>query len=98
LECLQLLPIARAVWGPFDPGDIAGFDLRGALASAILMSAIDNLLNGSMILPLLLVIGGLSTPSLAVSASTTAKGQRSPRGVRETGDRTPARVRISNPV
>jgi hypothetical protein len=92
LECLQLLPIARVVWSPFAPGDIAGFDLRGALASAILMSAIDNLLNGSMILPLLLVVGGLSTPSLAVSASTTAKGQRSPRGVREIKDRTPARV------
>ena len=105
LECLQLLPIARVLWGPFAPGDIAGFDLRGALASAILMSAIDNLMNGSMILPLLLVVGGLSTPSLAVSASTAARGQRSPRGVREIKDRAPARVqhflashRMSKPV
>jgi len=105
LECLQLLPVARVAWCPFAPDDINGFDLRGALASAILMSAIDNLLNGSMILPLLLVIGGLSTPSLAVSASTTATGQRFPRGVREIKDRTPARVqhflashRMSKPV
>ena len=92
LQCLQLLPIARALWRPFAPGNIADYDLRGALASAILMSAIDNLLNGSMILPLLLVIGGLSAPSLAVSATTTAKRQRAPRGVRDIKDRTPARA------
>ncbi len=73
LECLQLLPVARVLWGRLAPGDIAGFDLRGALASAILMSAIDNLLNGSMILPLLLLVGGLSTPSLALSAAPPQK-------------------------
>jgi hypothetical protein len=94
LQCLQLLPVARVLWGRHASGDIAGFDLRCALASAILMSAIDNLLNGSMILPLLLVIGGL-TPSLPISADTTARGQRSPRGVREFKDRTPARVQQS---
>ena len=105
LEGLQLLPVAQVVWSPSVPRDIAAFDLRGALASAILMSAIDNLLNGSMILPLLLVIGGLSTQSFAVSATTTATGQRFPRGVREIKDRPPVRARhflashrVSKPV
>jgi hypothetical protein len=50
-------------------GDTQAFDLRSALAAAILMSAIDNLLNGSMILPLLLVIGGLSTQTVAAAAA-----------------------------
>jgi hypothetical protein len=74
LECLQLLPVAR-ILGSRLPGsklargDTQAFDLRSALAAAILMSAIDNLLNGSMILPLLLVIGGLSTQTVAAAAA-----------------------------
>jgi hypothetical protein len=69
LECLQLLPVGRILWSPLARGDTQGFDLRNALAAVILMSAIDNLLNGSMILPLVLVIGGLSRQSVAVSAA-----------------------------
>jgi hypothetical protein len=75
LECLQLLPIARilgspmAGGSPLARGDTQAFDLRSALAAAILMSAIDNLLNGSMILPLLLVVGGLSTQTVAAAAA-----------------------------
>jgi hypothetical protein len=73
LECLQLLPIARILWSPLARGDTQAFDLRSALATAIFMSAIDNLLNGSMILPLLLVIGGLSAPAMSRSATNTRK-------------------------
>jgi hypothetical protein len=51
-------------------------ELRNALAAAILMSAIDNLLNGSMILPLLLVIGGLSAPDVALARDNAPKAQR----------------------
>ena len=76
LESLQLLPIARTLWSPLARGDMEGFDLRNALAAAILMSAIDNLANGSMILPLLLVIGGLSAPATSSSRSTTNTRQR----------------------
>jgi hypothetical protein len=71
LESLQLIPVARILWSPFARGDTQAFDLRNALAAVILLSAIDNLLNGSMILPLLLVIGGLSTPATSPSRSTT---------------------------
>jgi hypothetical protein len=67
LECLQLVPVARVVWFPMARSDIQAFNLRHALAAAILMSAIDNLLNSSMILPLLLVIGGMSTWTSATS-------------------------------
>ena len=74
LECLQLLPIARTLWSPPARDDTQAYDLRNALAAAILMSAIDNLLNGSMILPLLLVVGGLSAP--ATSPSTTTARRR----------------------
>lgn len=75
LECLQLVPVARVLW---DPGRDTreGLDLRSALAAAILMSAIDNLLNGSMILPLLLIVGGLSTPSIGLPASLAPTRQR----------------------
>jgi hypothetical protein len=44
-------------------------DLRLVLAAALLMTAIDNLLNSGMILPLVLVIGGMS----AWKASTPLK-------------------------
>ena len=84
LECVQLLPVARILGSPLARGDTQAFDLRNALAAAILMAAIDNLLNGSMILPLLLVIGGLSTQTVAASAAapkapyraTTAQARR----------------------
>ncbi len=66
LEFLQLIPVARVIWSPFPRSDIdSSSDLRSALAIVILMSAMDNLLNGSMILPLLLLIGGLSKPRLS---------------------------------
>jgi hypothetical protein len=62
LESLQLLPVIRALRPPGAGLDAAAFHLKSALAAALLMSAVDNLLNGSMILPLCLLIGGLSTP------------------------------------
>jgi hypothetical protein len=65
LESLQLIPVARAIWSPLARSNTDGSDLRSALATVILMSAIDNLLNGSMILPLLLLIGGLCKPRLS---------------------------------
>lgn len=61
LEMLQIVPVIRAIWFPLARSDIEYLNLRHALSAAILMSAIDNLLNSSMILPLLLVIGGMST-------------------------------------
>jgi hypothetical protein len=67
LESLQLLPVARVVWFPLARSDIQAFNFRHALAAAILMSAVDNLLNSGMILPLLLVIGGMSTWTSATS-------------------------------
>jgi hypothetical protein len=76
LECLQLLPVARILWSPLARGDTQAFDLRNALAAVILLLAMDNLLNGSMILPLLLVIGGLSTPATSPSRSTTNTRRR----------------------
>jgi hypothetical protein len=73
LEAMQFLPVIGAVWFPGEPDsqrDIRGSPagraasrddgLRLGLAAAILLAAIDNLLNGDMILPLLLMIGGLS--------------------------------------
>jgi hypothetical protein len=74
LECVQLFPVARILWSPHPNSDSSTFDLRSALAAAILMSAIDNLLNGSMILPLLLAIGGLSSPLVAASANRVPSG------------------------
>ena len=71
LEGAQFLPVARAAWLPADPKDlrddfwpastdVADPDLRLALGAVLLMAAIDNLLNSGMILPLALVIGGMS--------------------------------------
>jgi hypothetical protein len=60
LEGLQFIPVARILWSPLARSETDGPDLRRALATVILMSTLDNLLNGSMILPILLLIGGLS--------------------------------------
>jgi hypothetical protein len=76
LECIQLFPVARILWSPRPNSDSSTFDVRSALAAAVLMSAIDNLFNGSMILPLLLVIGGLSAPLFAASADRVPSGMR----------------------
>jgi hypothetical protein len=71
LEGMQFLPVARAAWLPTrhdrftyqdstGDGDVADPDLRLALGAVLLLAAIDNLLNSGMILPLALVIGGMS--------------------------------------
>jgi hypothetical protein len=60
VQCLQLIPVARVVWYPATRSETDDFNLQSVLAAVILMSAIDNLLNGSMILPLVLLIGGLN--------------------------------------
>jgi len=68
LEALQLIPIIRVVWFPFARSDIEDLNLRHAFVAVILMTAIDNLLNSAMILPLLLVMGGMSTWEAAARA------------------------------
>ena len=68
LESLLLIPVMRVVWFTVARSDIEDFNLRHALAAAILMSAVDGLLNSSMLLPLVLVIGGMSTWESAASS------------------------------
>jgi len=63
LEAMQFLPVARVAWFPAareELADEADLHLRLALAAVLLLAAIDNLLNSGMILPLALVIGGMS--------------------------------------
>jgi hypothetical protein len=60
LEALLLIPALRVVWFPLARSDIGYTNLRHTLSAAVLISAIDSLLNSSMILPLLLVIGGMT--------------------------------------
>lgn len=70
-EAMQLLPVAGAAWLPkardrlaeesmSSEVDAADSDLRLALGAVLLLAAVDNLLNSGMILPLVLVIGGMS--------------------------------------
>jgi hypothetical protein len=68
LEALQLIPVVRVVWFPLARSDIEDLNLRHAFVAVILMTAIDNLLNNAMILPLLVVMGGMSTWTAATSA------------------------------
>jgi hypothetical protein len=67
LQALQLIPVIRVVWFPLARSDIEDLNLRHAFVATILMAAIDNLLNSAMILPLLLVMGGMSTWDAATS-------------------------------
>jgi hypothetical protein len=61
LEALLLITPLRAVWFPLTRSDIGYTNMRHTLSAAVLISAIDSLLNSSMILPLLLVIGGMNS-------------------------------------
>jgi len=98
LEGLQLLPVARALTSAAPDLDSAGSRLSRALAAALLMSSIDNLLNGSMILPLLLMIGGMSGPSFAFAASAPPTEQRLARRNWEPRGRMPSHIRQSSTV
>ncbi len=60
LEAVLLIPPLRAVWFPLTRSDIGYTNMRHTLSAAVLIAAIDSLLNGSMVLPLLLVIGGMN--------------------------------------
>jgi hypothetical protein len=60
LEALLLIPALRAVWFPLARSDIGYTNMRHTLSAAVLISAIDSLLNSAIILPLLLVIGGMT--------------------------------------
>ena len=56
---ILFLPLLRAVWSSASGRGSDDIRLRQALIGVILMVAFDNLLNGAMILPYLLLMGGL---------------------------------------
>ncbi len=60
LEAMLLIPVLRAVWLPLTRSDVGYTNMRHTLSAAILMTAIDSLLNSSVVLPLMLVIGGMT--------------------------------------
>jgi hypothetical protein len=60
LEAVLLIPALRAVWFPLARSDIGHTNMRHTLTAAVLMTAIDSLLNSAILLPLLLVIGGMA--------------------------------------
>jgi hypothetical protein len=92
LEAVLLIPALRVVWFPLARSDIGYTNMRHTLSAAVLISAIDSLLNSSMILPLLLVIGGMtiwSTTDIEVEikfensrASTGTRGWRGSQNLR----------------
>lgn len=62
-EALQLLPVIRTLLLPVNQRRPEVSYLQLALVGLILMTDLDNFFNGAMILPYLLIIGGLSMPS-----------------------------------
>lgn len=60
VEAVLLIPALRAVWFPLTRSDIGYTNMRHTLSAAVLVTSIDSLLNSSLILPLLLVIGGMT--------------------------------------
>jgi len=70
---ILFLPVIRAVWLPAGANARNEPNLRVAMAALILMVAVDNLLNGAMILPYLLIMGGLAAGSRNCSAALEAK-------------------------
>jgi len=96
LEALLLIPALRAVWFPLARSDIGYTNMRHTLSAAVLISAIDSLLNSSVILPLLLVIGGMtiwSTQDTQVEVGYTRASAGTPgwRGSQNPRPKRPAR-------
>ena len=92
LEATLLIPVLRAVWFPLARSDIANTNMRHTLSAAVLITAIDSLLNSAIILPLLLIIGGMTiwlshdrkvelefARSSASAGTTGWRGSRNPR-------------------
>jgi hypothetical protein len=77
LGAILFLPVVSAAWSSSD-GNHGESDIRQALAAVILMLAFDNLLNGAMILPYLLLMGGLTTRSNSQPRKTPSPGLRFP--------------------
>jgi hypothetical protein len=74
---ILFLPVMRAVWPTargYAPNES---NIRLAMAALILMVAIDNLLNGAMILPYLLIMGGLAAVQKAKGGATTSWSPKS---------------------
>jgi hypothetical protein len=79
LEGLMLIPALRAVWFPLARSDVRYMNMRHTLSAAVLLSAIDSLLNSSIILPLLLVVGGMtywSTTDTQIDVEATPETKR----------------------
>jgi hypothetical protein len=66
---ILFLPILRTAWPSTTDAQPDGSSLRLALAAVILMVALDSLLNGALILPYLLLMGGLASSNKQPSRS-----------------------------
>jgi hypothetical protein len=66
----------RASWSPPEGIGPKATQLRLALAALILMVAFDDLLNSAMILPYLLVMGGMASRSASRSAVAARNGKQ----------------------
>jgi hypothetical protein len=69
---ILFLPVLRTAW-PSTTGSAQpnGSSLRLALAAVILMVALDSLLNGALILPYLLLMGGLASSNISLPPKRT---------------------------
>lgn len=73
---ILFLPVMRASWSPPEGIGPKATQLRLALAALILMVAFDDLLNSAMILPYLLVMGGMASRSASRSAVAARNGKQ----------------------
>jgi len=76
LESLQLLPVARVLSFSKARTSMDAHNLQRVFAAAILLSAIDSLLNSAVILPLLLLVGCLSATRLTTDELSSNENPR----------------------
>jgi hypothetical protein len=72
---IVFLPLIHSGWSPVVGNDRDDSDLRRTMIALILLVALDNLLNGAMILPYLLAMGGLASrePSMVPVARSARR-------------------------
>ena len=69
-------PIFRAAWSPADRNDADSNNIQQAFVALILMVALDSLLNGALILPYLVLIGGVASGHFRLVAENSVRPDR----------------------
>jgi hypothetical protein len=72
---MLLMPVILAVWHPFSRKTSDGYAIVIVLIGPLVITLLDSLMNGAIILPYLLIAGALSSPRIRSEAMTPSMSE-----------------------